>query len=275
MQKIVICLYATFLIQHEAFSLIGEHSEENPVQQDTSLNGNPVGSKRKAEEQESLDATNTNEDNNRENSHTKLGKQKRKKNKHTNKITEKEQDEPEDEVVNEEEKKDGKRKRKSSQGNVGHVESSLGKGVTSAESRSESKKKKKKKSLVDNENRTTITESVDTVHKNGVEESVTTNGDDEDVHGEQKSDKGIIDSLSEGDSSALNGDLRLSTENDDQTLTSTVESKVLRKAAYHNGEPFAKFQKNSTPPAFVRRCLAKTPSTEPRKSKTSNKKVRT
>ena len=275
----MLCLYATFLIQHGSFSLIGEHSEENPGQQDTSLNGNPVVSKRKAEEQECLDATNTNEDNNRENSHTKEGKQKRKKNKHTNKISEKEQDKPEDEVVNEEEKKDGKRKRKSSEGNVhvGHVESSLGKGVTSsAETRSEPKKKKKKKSLVDNHNRTTITESVDTVHKNGVEESVTTNRDDEDVHGEQKSDKGIIDSLiSEGDSSALNGDLRLSTENDDQTLTSTVESKVLRKAAYHNGEPFAKFQKNSTPPAFVRRCLAKTSSTEPRKSKTSNKKVRT
>ena len=48
---------------------------------------------------------------------------------------------------------------------------------------------------------------------------------------------------------------------------------MMKKATSPNEEPFAKFQKNFTPPAFVRKSLRKTPRTEPQKSKTSYEKV--
>lgn len=237
------------------------------MQQDEITNGIAVGTKRKAASESSDIINGSTEDDNGEKNHTREGKQKRKKKKHDEKI-EKEEDKHGEDCI--EEKKEAKRKRKNGEENL-NVVSHFDEGVTSEEGKVESKKKKKKKSLVDNCDRTTIGKSSNSGNKIGLEEAVITNLNNKSE--DQASNDALINGSSENDTAALNGDTTLSHEKNDQTLSSTVEKKVLRKAARFNGEPFAKFQKNSTPPAFVRKCLAKTPSTEPQKTKTSSKKV--
>lgn len=67
-------------------------------------------------------------------------------------------------------------------------------------------------------------------------------------------------------STAVNGNGLGSPEKASFT-SNTVEKKVLQKAASDISEPFAQFKKSSTPPAFVRKCLPKTPKSEPQRRK--------
>ena len=62
-------------------------------------------------------------------------------------------------------------------------------------------------------------------------------------------------------SKAVNGNGSGSPEKPSFT-SNTVEKKVLQKAASDISEPFAQFKKSSTPPAFTRKCLPKTPRSE-------------
>lgn len=208
----------------------------------------------------------TTEENSSEKDHTRERKQKRKKKKHDGEIEKEEEKQGKDCIKGKKEK----RKRKNSEENL-NVASCLGEGITCEEDKVESKKKKKKKSLVDTSNRTIISENSNSDHKNDLKKLAITNGSNKSEENESR--ESLINGLSENEASAVNGDARFSPEIDDQTLSRTVDRKVLHEAASSGSEPFAKFQKNSTPPAFVRKCLAKTPSTEPQKSKTSKLKV--
>ena len=234
------------------------------MQQDETANGIPVGAKRKAVMDSSDIINGSTEHNSGEKNHTREGKQKRKKKKQDEKI-ENEKEKHGKECT--EEKKGAKKKRKRSEDNL-NVGSCFDAGVTPEEGNVESKKKKKKKSQFDN--RTTVS-NANSDHKNDFEEAALANANSKSV--EKASNEPLGNGSSENDASAVNGDARLSPEKNDHASPSTVEKKVLRKAASFNSEPFAKFQKNSTPPAFVRKCLSKTPNTEPRKSKTSRNKV--
>ena len=123
------------------------------------------------------------------------------------------------------------------------------------------KKKKKKKSPIENEEGSVIS------NENGGGELLT----EKNKRRHQSSNKEAINDLSEDNTSGFVGETIHSTEKNDQTLLRTVENEVLNRANGHGEQPFAKFQKNATPPAFVRRCGAKTPRTEPRRN--SNLKV--
>ena len=231
------------------------------------MNGIPVGTKRKASIESSEIINGSTEENSGETDHIREEKQKRKKKKHNEKI-EKENDKHGEDCI--EEKKEAKKKRKHTEENL-ILASSLEKGGTPEEGKVESKKKKKRKSLLDNSNITTDSKNANGGNKNGVEEMVITNGYNKTE--ERESNKPLVNGCSENESSVLKGDTRLPLNKNDEASSRTVEKKVLRKAASFNSEPFAKFQKNATPPAFVRKCLAKTPNTEPKKTKTSSMKV--
>ena len=227
---------------------------EDSVQEDRIPNGIQVGSKRKTEEQESSD-------NNRDHSHTKETKQKSKKFKDSNNKKEEELGNHNSELATIEDKKEGKRKRKNRQDSEGHVELSSEEKEIHTEQNIEpkdkkKKKKKKKKSPVENEEGSVIS------NENGGGELLT----EKNKRRHQSSNKEAINDLSEDNASGVVGDTIHSTEKDDQTLLRTVENEVLNRANGHGEQPFAKFQKNATPPAFVRRCSAKTPRTEPRKN---------
>ena len=231
---------------------------EDSVQEDRIPNGIQVGSKRKTEEQESSD-------NNRDHSHTKETKQKSKKIKDSNDKKEEELGNHNSELATIEDKREGRRKRKNRQDSEGHVElSSEEKEIhteQNIEPKNKKKKKKKKKSPIENEEGSVIN------HENGGGELLT----EKNKRRHQSSNKEAINDLSEDNASGVVGDTIHSTEKDDQTLLRTVENDVLNRANGHGEQPFAKFQKNATPPAFVRRCSAKTPRTEPRRN--SNLKV--
>ena len=229
---------------------------EDSVQEDRIPNGIQVGSKRKTEEQESSD-------NNRDHSHTKETKQKSKKIKDSNDKKEEVLDNQINELATIEDKKEGKRKRKNRQDSEGHVKLSFEeKGIhTEQNIEPKDKKKKKKKFPIENEEGSVIS------NENGGGELLT----EKNKRRHQSSNKEAINVLSEDNASGVVGDTIHSTEKDDQTLLRTVENEVLNRANGHGEQPFAKFQKNATPPAFVRRCSAKTPRTEPRRN--SNLKV--
>ncbi|PFX32530.1 Ribosomal RNA processing protein 1-like B [Stylophora pistillata] len=218
----------------------GEHVE-TPVQEDRIPNGFPVGSKRKTEERESLD-------NHRDHSHTKKPKQKNKKIKVTTDKKEEELDKHSNEYAMIDDKKEGKRKRKNGQDSEGHVELSFEEEEeihTQQNTEPKNTRKKKKKSLLENDKRTVFRETeTNSFNENGEE---------------------LVNDTSDDTTSAVNGDTIHSTDKNDQTSSRTVKKKVLHEANGHGEEPFAKFQKNSTPPAFVRRFSAKIPSTERRK----------
>lgn len=228
------------------------------MQQDRIPNGIQVGSKRKTEEQESSD-------NNRDHSHTKETKQKSKKIKDSIDKKEEELGNHNSELATIEDKREGRRKRKNRQDSEGHVElSSEEKEIhteQNIEPKNKKKKKEKKKSPIENEEGSVIN------HENGGGELIT----EKNKRRHQSSNKEAINDLSEDNASGVVGDTIHSTEKDDQTLLRTVENEVLNRANGHGEQPFAKFQKNATPPAFVRRCSAKTPRTEPRRN--SNLKV--
>ena len=231
---------------------------EDSVQEDRIPNGIQVGSKRKTEEQESSD-------NNGDHSHAKETKQKSKKIKDSNDKKEEELGNHNSELATIEDKREGRRKRKNRQDSEGHVElSSEEKEIhteQNIEPKNKKKKKKKKKSPIENEEGSVIN------HENGGGELLT----EKNKRRHQSSNKEAINDLSEDNASGVVGDTIHSTEKDDQTLLRTVENDVLNRANGHGEQPFAKFQKNATPPAFVRRCSAKTPRTEPRRN--SNLKV--
>ena len=231
---------------------------EDSVQEDRIPNGIQVGSKRKTEEQELSD-------NNRDHSHTKETKQKSKKIKDSNDKKEEVLDNQSNELATIEDKKEGKRKRKNRQDSEGHVKLSFEeKGIhteQNIEPKDKKMKKKKKKSPTENEEGSVIS------NENGGGEFLT----EKNKRRHQSSNKEAINDLSEDNASGVVGDTIHSTEKDDQTLLRTVENEVLNRANGHGEQPFAKFQKNATPPAFVRRCGAKTPRTEPRRN--SNLKV--
>ena len=221
------------------------------MQQDRILNGIQVGSKRKTEEQELSD-------NNRDHSHTKETKQKSKKIKDSNNKKEEELGNHSSELATIEDKKEGKRKRKNRQDSEGHVKLSFEeKGIhTEQNIEPKDKKKKKKKFPIENEEGSVIS------NENGGGELLT----EKNKRRHQSSNKEAINDLSEDNASGVVGGTIHSTEKDDHTLSRTVENEVLNRANGHGEQPFAKFQKNATPPAFVRRCSAKTPRTEPRKN---------
>lgn len=237
------------------------------MQEGETSDGIPVGKKRETTEKSSDLVNGSTEENCSEKGHTREAKQKRKRRKHDGEIEKEEEKQGKDCIK---EKKEGKRKRKNSEDNL-YVGSCLGERVTFEEDKSESKKKKKKmkKSLVDTSNGTVISENSNSDHKRDCKKL--TNGSNKSE--EHESSESFVNGSSESEASAVNGDTRLSLEIEDQTSSRTVDRKVFRKAASSSSEPFAKFQKNSTPPAFVRKCLAKTSSTEPQKSKTSKLKV--
>lgn len=145
----------------------------------------------------------------------------------------------------------------------------MGEEFTCKEDKVESKKKKKKKkkSLVDISNRAVNSEDSNSDHNNDCKKLTITNGSSKSE--EHESSKSLVNGSSQSETSAVNGDTRLCPQMEDQTPFRTPNRKALHKAASSSSEPFAKFQKNSTPPAFVRKCSAKTPSTEPQQSKTS------
>lgn len=244
--------------------LLGQLEEVDPVQEGETSNGIPVGKKRKKAEKSSRLVNGSTEENCDEKDHTREAKQKSKKSKHDNEI-EKEQEKQDKDCI--EEKKEKKRKRKNTE-HVLNAGSCLGEEVTCKEDKVESKKKKKKKSLVDFSNRAVISEDSNSDHNNDCKKLTITNGSNKNE--EHQSSKSLVNGLSHRETSAVNGDSRLSLEIEDQTPSRTANRKVLHKAASSSSEPFAKFQKNSTPPAFVRRCLAKTPRTEPQQSRTEN-----
>ena len=233
------------------------------MQQGETSNGISVGKKRKAADESSDLVNGTTEENSSEIDHARERKLKRTKKKHDVEI---EKEEKQDCFK---EKKEEKKRKKNNEENL-DVGSCLGEGITFEEDKSESKKKKKKmkKYLVDTSNRT---ESSNSDHNNDCKTLTITNGNNKSEEHEPR--KSILNGSSDSEAAVVNGDTRLSPGIDDHTSSRTVDRKVLRKAASSSSEPFAKFQKHSTPPAFVRKCLAKTPSTEPQKSKTSKLKV--
>ena len=266
------------------FKLIGQLEEGDVV----TSNGIPVGKKRKKAEEPSGLVNGSAEENGGDKDHTREAKQKRKKRKHDGEIK-KEQDKQDKDCVKE--KKEEKKKRKNTD-NVLNVGSCLGEEVTCKDDKVGSKKKKKKKkSLVDISNRDAISEDSNSDHNNDCKMLTITNGSSKSE--DQESSKSLVNDSSQVETSAVNGhtkltttnvsnngeeheshgDTRISPEIEDQTPSRTDNRKVLHKAASSSSEPFAKFQKNSTPPAFVRKCLAKTPSTEPQQSKTIKLKV--
>ena len=176
--------------------------------------------------------------------------------------------------VRENEKKEEKRKRKNKEQNLGNNVSSGDKEVTvDEEVKDEPKKKKKKKIVSDKIEKSTISKKHAKCDESNIEESVIVNGSSnkKDVPRENKS---LPNSSGINSPFPVNGDTTGTLENSDRA-SSTVEKKALRKAMSPNSKPFAKFQKNSTPPAFVRKCVLKTPRTEPPRSKKGDVKVGT
>lgn len=239
------------------------------MQEGETSNGIPVGKKRKKAEKSSCLVNGSTEENCGEKDHTRKVKQKRKKRKHDGE-TEKEQEKQEKDCIKG--KKEERRKRRNTE-DVLNAGSCLGEEVTCKEDKVESKKKKKKKkkSLLDISNRAVNSEDSNSDHNNDCKKLTITNGSSKSE--EHESSKSLVNGPSQSETSAVNGDTRLCPQMEDQTPFRTPNRKALHKAASSSSEPFAKFQKNSTPPAFVRKCSAKTPSTEPQQSKTSKFKV--
>ena len=237
------------------------------MQEGETSNGIPVEKKTKKAEKSSGLVNGSTEENCGEKDHTREAKQKRKKRKHDGEIK-KEQEKQDKDCIKE---KKEKRKRNNTEV-VLNVGSCLGEEATCKEDEVESKKKKKKKSLVNISNTAIISEDSKSDHNDECKKLTITNGSNKSE--EHESSKSLVNGSNQNEMSSVNGgDTRLSPKKEDRTPFRTPNRKVLHKAASSSSEPFAKFQKNSTPPAFVRKCLAKTPSTEPQQSKSSKLKV--
>ena len=166
--------------------------------------------------------------------------------------------------VAEEERKKKKRKRKIKEQNLNDMSSNEQAVVEEVKDVEPTKKKKKKSQNNEGNKEKRLGDD-----KSNVEQLAIVNG-----HGDKKVKPQESTSLA-NDIATINGDTTCSPEISDHQKSNNVEKKVLKKATSPDGEPFAKFQKNFTPPAFVRKSLRKTPRTEPQKSKTSQEKVST
>ena len=217
-----------------------------------------MGSKGKTASRETSDITNIEDVMRRKNISREKETKRRKK--HVEGEVEQENDAIRNNVAGEERKKK-KRKRKIKEQNLNM--SSNEQAVVEEVKDVEPTKKKKKKSQNNEGNKEKILGD----DKSNVEQLVIVNG-----HGDKKVKPQESTSLA-NDIATINGDTTCSPEISDHQKSSNVEKKVLKKATSPNEEPFAKFQKNFTPPAFFRKSLRKTPRTEPQKSKTSQEKV--
>ena len=225
------------------------------------MHGNTVESKGKTASRETSDITNI-EDGMRSKNMSREKETKRRK-KHVEGEVEQENEAIRNNVA-EEERKKKKGKRKIKEQNLNDM-SSNEQAVVEEVINVEPTKKKKKKSQNNEGNK----EKRLGDDKSNVEQLDIVNG-----HGDKKVKPQESTSLA-NDAATVNGDPTCSPEISDPQKSNNVEKKVLKKATSPDGEPFAKFQKNFTPPAFVRKSLRKTPRTEPQKSKTSQEKVST
>ena len=241
------------------FFCLGECKDGELLQEGETLHGNTVGSKGKTASCETSEITNIEDGMRRKNISREKETKRRKK--HVEGEVEQE-DEAIRKNVAEEERKKKKRKRKIKEQNLNDM-SSKEQAVVEEVKDVEPAKKKKKKSQNNEGNK----EKRLGDDKSNVEQLVTVNG-----HGDKKGEPQESTSLA-NDTATVNGDTTCSPEISDHQKSNNVEKKVLKKATSPDGEPFAKFQKNFTPPAFVRKSLRKTPRTEPQKSKTSHEKV--
>ena len=217
-----------------------------------------MGSKGKTASRETSDITNIEDVMRRKNISREKETKRRKK--HVEGEVEQENDAIRNNVA-EEERKKKKRKRKIKEQNLNM--SSNEQAVVEEVKDVEPTKKKKKKSQNNEGNK----EKRLGDDKSNVEQLAIVNG-----YGDKKVKPQESTSLA-NDIATINGDTTCSPEISDHQKSSNVEKKVLKKATSPNEEPFAKFQKNFTPPAFFRKSLRKTPRTEPQKSKTSHEKV--
>ena len=217
-----------------------------------------MGSKGKTASRETSDITNIEDVMRRKNISREKETKRRKK--HVEGEVEQENDAIRNNVA-EEERKKKKRKRKIKEQNLNM--SSNEQAVVEEVKDVEPTKKKKKKSQNNEGNK----EKRLGDDKSNVEQLDIVNG-----HGDKKVKPQESTSLA-NDTATVNGDRTCSPEISDHQKSNNVEKKVLKKATSPNEEPFAKFQKNFTPPAFFRKSLRKTPRTEPQKSKASYEKV--
>ena len=215
-------------------------------------------SKGKTASRETSDITNIEDGMRRKNISREKETKRRKK--HVKGEVEQENDAIRNNVAEEErKKKKGKRKIKEQNLNMSSNEQAVVEEVKDVEPT----KKKKKKSQNNEGNK----EKRLGDDKSNVEQLDIVNG-----HGDKKVKPQESTSLA-NDTATVNGDRTCSPEISDHQKSNNVEKKVLKKATSPNEEPFAKFQKNFTPPAFFRKSLRKTPRTEPQKSKASYEKV--
>ena len=242
------------------------------MQQEEISNGLPVGSKQKTASCEAKDFTNSsvNEDGIVKKNESSGRKTKRKKKEHV-------EDNSSFDPLSMEEMK--KRKRKNNQDkNLGHNALCLDTEGTLGEVKVEPKKKKKK-SKYDSDDMTTISKKLgkSDPKANNEESGIIVNGnqenEDEMLTSETVLQTDKLNGVRASDLSAVDADVSGSTEKADSALSKAVEKKVLQKATSSNSEPFAQFQKSSTPPAFVRKCLSRTPRSEPQRRETNDLQV--
>ena len=216
-----------------------------------------MGSKGKTASRETSDITNIEDSSRRKNMSREKETKRRKK--HVEGEVEQENDVVRSNVAEEERKK---RKRKIKEQNLTDMSSNEQAVVEEVKDVEPTKKKKKKSQNNEGNKEKRLGDD-----KSNVEQLDIVNG-----HGDKKVKPQESTSLA-NDTATVNGDRTCSPEISDHQKSNNVEKKVLKKATSPNEEPFAKFQKNFTPPAFFRKSLRKTPRTEPQKSKTSQEKV--
>ena len=216
-----------------------------------------MGSKGKTASRETSDITNIEDSSRRKNMSREKETKRRKK--HVEGEVEQENDVVRSNVAEEERKK---RKRKIKEQNLTDMSSNEQAVVEEVKDVEPTKKKKKKSQNNEGNKEKRLGDD-----KSNVEQLDIVNG-----HGDKKVKPQESTSLA-NDTATVNGDRTCSPEISDHQKSNNVEKKVLKKATSPNEEPFAKFQKNFTPPAFFRKSLRKTPRTEPQKSKASYEKV--
>ena len=229
------------------------------MQDGETLHGNTVGSKGKTASCETSDITNIEDGMRRKN--ISRDKETKRRKKHVEGEVERENDAIRKNVA-EKERKKKKRKKKIKEQNLTDMSSNEQAVVEEVKDVEPAKKKKKKSQNNEGNKEKRLGDD-----KSNVEQLVIVNG-----HGDKKGEPQESTSLA-NDTAAINGDTTCSPEISDHQKSSNVVKKVLKKATSPNEEPFAKFQKNFTPPAFVRKSLRKTPRTEPQKSKPNQEKV--
>ena len=232
------------------------------MQEGEALNGNPVESKGKTSSCETSEITNMEDGMRRKNISREKETKRRKK--HVEGEVEQENDAVRNNVAEEEIRKKNKRKRKIKEQNLNNMSSNKQAIVEEVKDVEPTKKKKRKSQNSEGNREKRLSDD-----KSNGEQLVIVNG-----HGDKKVKPQESTSLAVIiDTTAINGDTSCSPEISDHQKSNNVGEKVLKKATSPNEEPFAKFQKNFTPPAFVRKSLRKIPRTEPQKSKTSHEKV--